>query len=189
MREIFSPTSRRIKRNLLLQRGAHVLGARLRGRSNGQSSAGIDVYLDVAHATCSLAAVTASTAVSHSKVRGSRAYRSRVRFDSARAVFQSLARDVDAQVVARATGVSSTPRAFSAPIAENSFLQIEHDSDTKEYFQKRRNKFSEKILFFFLFTFFGKQNASAVFQEKRYLDRRREKNLLDERIFAMIVNE
>lgn len=122
MREIFSPTSRRINRNLLLQRGARVLGARLRGRSNGQSSAGIDVYLDVAHATCSLAAVTASTAVSHSKVRGSRAYRSRVRFDSARTVFQSLARDVDAQVVARATGVSSTPRAFSAPIAENPFL-------------------------------------------------------------------
>jgi len=35
MREIFAPTSRRIKRNLLLQRGARVLGARLRGRSNG----------------------------------------------------------------------------------------------------------------------------------------------------------
>lgn len=97
-----------------------------------------------------------------------------MRFDSARAVFQLLARDVDAQVVARATGVSSTPHAFSAPIAENPFLQIEHDSDTKEYFQKRRNKFSEKILFFFLFTFFWEIERECCFpREKIFRSKKR----------------
>lgn len=161
-REIFSsPTSQRIKRNLLLQCGARALGARLRSRSSGRSSAGTDVHLDVAHATCSLAAATASTAVSHSKVRGSRACRSRVRFDSARAVSQSLARDVDARVVARATGVSVyTPYVFGSD--SRKFFPANRTLRTS-IFRRDQTNLVNKFYFIFLFTFVLKiGNTSAV---------------------------
>lgn len=147
-----SPTSQRMKRNLLLLAGDRALGARLRSRSSGQSSAGTDVHPDIAHATYSLlATVTASTAVSHSKVCGSRACRSRVRFDSARVLShcQSLARDVDARIVTRDTEVSV-------------YIPCVFGSDSRKFFpanrtlrtsisEENKREFSEKILFYFIF--------------------------------------